>query len=191
MLCEALEERIAKQKAERALPGGNGRSGANGRWNDSIHGRAPHYAPDYAPAEDEQSTGLGEWNAALDIDPPPPRGWLLGNTFCRKFLSSLIGAGGSGKTALRYAQALALATGRSDITGEQVFERCRVLIVSLEDDADELRRRIRVSTPKSTKWSCGLRTLRPSTTSRSTGRTMYTRAKLSPAMPMPAVAQVR
>ena len=72
---------------------------------------------------------------------PPPRGWLLGNTFCRRFLSSLIGDGGVGKTAVRYAQALALATGR-DLTGEHVFQRARVLIISLEDDADELRRRI-------------------------------------------------
>ena len=43
--------------------------------------------------------------------------------------------------AVRYAQALALATGR-DLTGEHVFQRARVLIISLEDDADELRRRI-------------------------------------------------
>jgi AAA domain len=89
-------------------------------------------------------TGLGEWNAAEDVDPPPPRGWLLGNTFCRTFLSSLIGAGGVGKTALRYAQALSLATGRK-LTDEHVFQRCRVLIVSLEDDDKELRRRIRAA----------------------------------------------
>jgi hypothetical protein len=85
---------------------------------------------------------LGEWNAAEDVDPPPPRAWLLGNTFCRTFLSSILGSGGVGKTALRYAQALSLATGR-ELTGEHVFQRCRVLIVSLEDDAHELRRRIR------------------------------------------------
>jgi len=88
--------------------------------------------------------GLGEWNAAEDVDPPPPRGWLLGNTFCRTFLSSILGSGGTGKTALRYAQALSLATGR-ELTGEHVFKRARVLIVSLEDDARELRRRIRAA----------------------------------------------
>jgi hypothetical protein len=91
-----------------------------------------------------QPSSLGEWDASDDIDPPPPRGWLLGVTFCRTFLSSVIGAGGSGKTALRYAQALSLATGR-ELTGEHVFQRCRVLIVSLEDDATELRRRIRAA----------------------------------------------
>ena len=49
--------------------------------------------------------------------------------------------GAGGKSAVRYAQALALATGRP-ITGEHVFVRSRVLIVSLEDSRDELRRRI-------------------------------------------------
>jgi hypothetical protein len=90
------------------------------------------------------ATGLGEWDASEDVEAPPPRGWLLGNTFCRTFLSSIIGAGGTGKTALRYAQALSLATGR-ELTSEHVFQRCRVLIVSLEDDDKELRRRIRAA----------------------------------------------
>src|SRR5262245_60043682 len=87
------------------------------------------------------SAGLNVWNAGDDTAAPPPRGWLLGNTFCRRFLSSLFGDGGVGKTAVRYAQALALATG-CKLTGEHVFQRARVLIISLEDDAAELRRRI-------------------------------------------------
>jgi hypothetical protein len=87
---------------------------------------------------------LGVWDAGDDalLDNPPPRAWLLSNAFARRFLSSLIAEGGTGKTALRYAQYLSLATGR-ELTGERVYQRCRVLIVSLEDNADELRRRIR------------------------------------------------
>jgi hypothetical protein len=73
-----------------------------------------------------------------------PRGWLLGNIFCRRALSSLLGDGGVGKTALRHLQLLSLATGR-DLCGEHVFQRARVLIVSLEDNEDELRRRIRAA----------------------------------------------
>jgi hypothetical protein len=96
-------------------------------------------ASDYQPTP--AATGLGEWDAGDDVDPPPPRGWLLGNSFCRGYSSSCFGAGGIGKTALRYAQALSAATKR-ELTGEYVFQRCRVLIVSLEDDAKELRRRI-------------------------------------------------
>jgi hypothetical protein len=95
----------------------------------------------HARANGQSSFGLNVWNAGSDTTPPPPRGWLLGNTFCRRFLSSLFGDGGVGKTAVRYAQALALATGRN-LTSEHVFQRARVLIVSLEDDANELRRRV-------------------------------------------------
>lgn len=89
----------------------------------------------------EWESALGEWDAGTDEATPSPRGWLLGNIFCRRFVSSLLADGGVGKTALRYAQLLSLAIGRS-LTGEHVFQRCRVLIVSLEDDTDELRRRI-------------------------------------------------
>jgi len=87
---------------------------------------------------------LGEWDAGDDERPIPPRGWLLGSIFCRRCVSSVIADGGTGKTALRLAQLLSLATGRK-LTGEHVFVRSRVLIVSLEDDADELRRRLRAA----------------------------------------------
>jgi hypothetical protein len=87
---------------------------------------------------------LGEWDAGEDDLPIPPRGWLLGNMFCRRFLSGLLGDGAVGKTALRIVQFLALATGRA-LTGEHVFRRCRVLLISLEDDRDELRRRVRAA----------------------------------------------
>lgn len=85
-----------------------------------------------------------EWDAGDDHEPIPPREWLLGSVFCRRYVSSLLADGGTGKTALRVAQMLALATGRN-LTGEHVFKRCRVLFVSLEDDRDELRRRVRAA----------------------------------------------
>jgi hypothetical protein len=87
---------------------------------------------------------LGEWDAGDDDLPIPPRGWLLGNAFCRRFISSVVAEGGVGKSALRLAQLLSLAIGRP-LTGEHVFMRCRVLIVSLEDDCHELRRRVRAA----------------------------------------------
>ncbi len=67
------------------------------------------------------SDGLDEWDAGDDDAPIPPRGWLLGNVFCRRFVSSLLAEGGAGKTALRTAQALALASGQP-LTGEHVFQ---------------------------------------------------------------------
>jgi hypothetical protein len=98
---------------------------------------------DMGIAREDIPRGLGELDAGDDaaLDKPPPRGWLLGNIFARKFLSSLLADGAVGKTALRYAQLLSLATGRA-LTGDHVFLRCRVLIISLEDDINELRRRV-------------------------------------------------
>jgi hypothetical protein len=84
---------------------------------------------------------LGEWDAGDDPGPIPPRQWLLANQFCCSFISSIVSAGGVGKSALRLLQFISLALGRS-LCGQHVFRRCRVLLVSLEDDRDELQRRI-------------------------------------------------
>jgi hypothetical protein len=84
---------------------------------------------------------LGEWDAGEMVGKPPPRAWLLGNQFCRGFISGLPAPGATGKTALRQAQYIALATAKP-ITGEHVFKRCRVLQISLEDDDNEMRRRL-------------------------------------------------
>ena len=88
------------------------------------------------------ATGIKVHDAGdIDVTTIAPRGWLLGVTFCRKFISGLIAEGGGGKTAIRCAQYLAAATGRK-LTGEHVHVRSRVLIVCLEDDLDEVKRRI-------------------------------------------------
>ena len=84
---------------------------------------------------------LAAWNAGLDDYVIPPREWLLGNVFCKGFLSSLLADGGVGKTALRIAQIFSLATNRK-LTDQHVFRRCRCLIISFEDSRDELRRRV-------------------------------------------------
>jgi len=104
-------------------------------------------APDWIPgttdatSAEQPETHLEVFDAGDDLDLPPPRGWLLGNQFCRGFLSSLVAPGAVGKTALRLAQLLSLATERS-LTGQRLFARCRVLLLSFEDGRDELRRRV-------------------------------------------------
>jgi hypothetical protein len=93
----------------------------------------------------EDEFDLGEWDfGAAGIDPAKiqPRGWLLGTWICRQFLSALFGDGAVGKTAVRIACALALATGRHDILNEHVFQQCRVLFLCFEDGEEELKRRI-------------------------------------------------
>jgi len=84
---------------------------------------------------------LGEWSAGADPGPISPRQWLLGNQFCRGFISSLFAAGGVGKSALRLLQLISLALGRP-LCGQHVFCRSRVLLISMEDDHDEVQRRV-------------------------------------------------
>jgi hypothetical protein len=96
---------------------------------------------DATPPVDE----LGEWDAGRDITAPiPPRPWLLGTVFCLGYLSSLFGQGGVGKTAVRLLQYLSVALGRS-LLGDHVFRQMPVLIICLEDDRDEIRRRLKAA----------------------------------------------
>jgi hypothetical protein len=92
--------------------------------------------PDWTHVVDED-----EWDAGDEPGFIDPRNWLLGNQFCRGFVSSVVAAGGGGKTSLRILQFISMALGRS-LCGQHVFRRSRVLLVSLEDDRDEIQRRI-------------------------------------------------
>jgi hypothetical protein len=122
----------AKAKAERPV---NDRADKESPPQHSEINWPPQTKSDMPPA------GLDIRDAGDDTELPPPRGWLLGNQFCRSFLSSLVAPGAAGKTALRLAQLLSLAIGRN-LTGQHVFMRCRVLLLSFEDGRDELQRRI-------------------------------------------------
>ena len=86
--------------------------------------------------------GLMVWDAGDPFGEIPPRQWLLGTQFCRGFISSLVAAGGVGKTALRAIQFISMALGRS-LCGQHVFHRSRVLILNFEDDENEMKRRIK------------------------------------------------
>jgi hypothetical protein len=86
---------------------------------------------------------LDEWDAGelLNSGLPEPRQWLMSRQFCRGFLSGLVAPGDVGKTTLRLTQAVELACGR-ELLGLRIYQRCRVLVVSLEDDRRELHRRL-------------------------------------------------
>jgi hypothetical protein len=90
-----------------------------------------------------EGTDLDEWDAGelLNSAAPKPRPWLIAGQFCRTFLSGLVAPGDVGKTTLRLTQAIELATGRT-LLGLHVFQRCRVLVLSFEDDRAELHRRL-------------------------------------------------
>ena len=116
------------------LTSGGGRR-ARRWWAQSEKGTHGWNGDAQRSTDGDVSGALNIWDAGDDDYNIPPREWLLGNTFCKKFLSLLIADGGVGKTALRIAQIASLVTGRS-ITGEHVFRRCRALILSFKDDRD-------------------------------------------------------
>jgi RecA-family ATPase len=105
----------------------------------------PTPAPRPNGRDHDEPLSLEIWDAGDDNEPIPPRGWLLGNILCRRFLTAILGDGAVGKTALIIAIALSLATARP-LIDEHVFQRCRVLLLCFEDGKDELRRRVRAAT---------------------------------------------
>lgn len=133
-----------KAAPEPITPEISDRPAENGAGSEMQADADPTPADPIDTPEQLSSSLLEEWDAGLDSYQIPPRAWLLGNTYCRQFVSSLLATGGGGKTAMRIAQAISCATGR-ELTGEKVFVRCRVLYASLEDDVDELRRRVRAA----------------------------------------------
>ena len=115
--------------------------------------RLPKADPPAAPKPGKRQNGGGTpgndptlevLDVGDDDQPIPPREWLLGNAFCREFVSGLIAPGAGAKTSLRVTQALSLTSGRS-LTGEYVFVRSNVLFVCLEDGMKEARRRVRAA----------------------------------------------
>lgn len=71
----------------------------------------------------------------------PPREWLYGGHYIRKFVSATIAPGGAGKSALTLLEAMAIATGR-DLLDVKPAARARVWYFNGEDPLEEIERRI-------------------------------------------------
>ena len=78
--------------------------------------------------------------AIKDFAAIPKREWVYGRHYIRKFLSVTVAGGGTGKTALTMAEAVAMATGRNLLGVET--EKRRVWVWNLEDPLEELHRRL-------------------------------------------------
>lgn len=87
---------------------------------------APLHATPYDPA---------------DVAALKPRRWVYGHLCIRKYVSLIGAPGGIGKTAYTIAAALAIATGRA-LMGEPVHDAGPVWLYNLEDDRDEMLRRV-------------------------------------------------
>lgn len=72
----------------------------------------------------------------------PPRRWLYGRSYIAGFLSMLVAPGGAGKSALAVGEAVAMASGRELLSGEQPVRPLRVWFHNAEDDVTEMRRRL-------------------------------------------------
>ena len=77
------------------------------------------------------------------IDPAsiPPREWIYGRHYVRRFVTTTVAPGGVGKSMLSIAEALAIATGKP-LLGVSPDERANVWIWNGEDPIDELNRRV-------------------------------------------------
>lgn len=71
----------------------------------------------------------------------PPREWLYGRHYIRRYATGTIAPGGTGKTSLVQTEALAMATGRDLIGGNQSETPLKVWLWNLEDPAEEVERR--------------------------------------------------
>jgi hypothetical protein len=111
-------------------------------WSSSNQGSDAE--PEQAGSTDPDPIVIHNAAARARSARPPPRQWLLGTSFCRGSLSLLAGRGGVGKTALRMAQLLSLASGR-ELTGEHVRRPYRVLLLCFEDGLLEIDRRMQAA----------------------------------------------
>lgn len=71
-----------------------------------------------------------------------PRRWLYGSSFIAGYVSMLVAPGGSGKSALILAEAIAMASGREVLSGKRPVRPLRVWVHNAEDDIQEMRRRL-------------------------------------------------
>lgn len=72
----------------------------------------------------------------------PPRPWLYSTTAVGGFISLIVSPGGSGKSSLIMAEAVAMASGRELLPPENPVRPLKVWLHNGEDDAMELRRRL-------------------------------------------------
>lgn len=72
----------------------------------------------------------------------PPRDWLFGKHYIRRYLTSTVGAGGGGKSSHAISETLAMVTGRPLLDPEGARSApLRVWYVNAEDPQDEIDRR--------------------------------------------------
>lgn len=108
------------------------------RGQDQDQGRFP-------PVEGAQLQERARIKATPFVPRPPnqipPRRWLYGRHFIRRYVTTTVSPGGFGKTSLLLVEALAMVTGRP-LLGIQAPQPMRVWVWNGEDPQDETERRL-------------------------------------------------
>ncbi len=78
----------------------------------------------------------------FDFAEIPPRQWLFGRHYVRKYVTATVAPGGGAKTALKITEAVSMAVGRDLLDGNKAISRLRVWYWNGEDPKDEIDRRI-------------------------------------------------
>lgn len=115
-------------------------------WNDRfettvrLHEATRAFAQDPLPPANDNPGG--EWLSPADFEglEPVPRRWVLPDWLPRGEATALFGRGGVGKSLLALQLAACVATGRNFL-GVPIPEPGSVVVLSAEDDANELHRR--------------------------------------------------
>jgi hypothetical protein len=137
--CEALEDQLARSKAEAAIPLRRDRNDGYERSAAPAPGDLRQQPPNGAAQDKPAVTATPfRWRDPAKI---PSRKWLYGRHYARQFLTCTIAASGMGKTSLAISEALAMASGKP-LLGITPPERARVWLWNGEDPRDELDRRI-------------------------------------------------
>lgn len=118
-------------------------SSDKGKINRRYIERAWLNSPDPTPSAREEFHPLASgWITQFDAADIPRRQFVHGRFTAKRYVSVLVAPAGVGKTTFLLMMAVAVVTGRSDITGFDVLHRERVLLYNQEDELDELKRRL-------------------------------------------------
>jgi hypothetical protein len=79
---------------------------------------------------------------AFDFAKIPPRQWLYGRHYVRKYVTATVAPGGGAKTAEKIIEAVSMAVGRDFLDDSKPIERLHVWYWNGEDPLDEIGRRI-------------------------------------------------
>ena len=79
---------------------------------------------------------------AFDFAKIPPRQWLYGRHYVRKYVTATVAPGGGAKTALKITEAVSMAIGRDLLDSSKPIDRLRVWYWNGEDPREEIKRRI-------------------------------------------------